>query len=316
MYGRLGLMPELWNNVAKTVYHHWRKALVFSRKQCWNVVNLMPDRPVFVVGCSRAGTTLVYKTFSESRELGTLQKETHEFWAGLHPLSDRNWSSHALAAEDASNQDRLLASCYFYSRTGKRRFVDKNNQNGLCIPYLYTLFPNAHFVYVKRNPGDNINSLMEGWRRPDEFASWSGEMPEEVSIDGGSITRWCFFLPEGWRGYLSSSLEEVCAFQYQAMNASILEAKSGIPQRQWTEICYEDLLEDPVTCFESAFKDCDIAFTPELERHCSSVLEKPYNAFSEIKQHKWLHGRNRECIEKVLPSTREIAARLGYSGVC
>ena len=308
-------MPELWNNVAKTVNHHWQQALIFSRKQCWSVVHLMPDRPVFIVGCSRAGTTLVYKTFSESRELGTLQKETHDFWAGLHPLPGRHWSSHTLGEDDASDRDRAVAACYFYSQTGKRRFVDKNNQNGLCIPYLHALFPDARFVYVKRNPGDNINSLMEGWRRPDEFASWSGELPERVSIDGGSITRWCFFLPDGWRDYLNSQLEEVCAFQYQAMNASILEAKSGIPDRQWTEICYEDLLEKPVNSFKQAFRECGLAFTPELERHCSSVLERPYNAFSEIKQHKWRQGRNRKSIERVLPSIREVAIRLGYSSV-
>ena len=308
-------MPELWNNVAKTACHHWRKMLVFSRECWWGVSHLMPERPIFIVGCSRAGTTLVYKTFSESRELGTLQKETHDFWAGLHPLPDRNWSSHTLGPMDASDQDRSVAACFFYSRTGKRRFVDKNNQNGLCIPYLQALFPDAHFVYVKRNPGDNINSLMEGWRRPDEFASWSGGMPEEIRIDGGTITHWSFFLPDGWRDYVNSTLEEVCAFQYRAVNASMLEAKSMIPDRQWTEIYYEDLLEDPVNCFESAFRDCGLAFTPELERHCSSVLEKPYNAFSEIKQHKWRQGRNRESIEKVLPSTREIASRLGYSSL-
>jgi len=270
---------------------------------------------VFIVGCSRAGTTLVYKTFSESGELGTLLKETHDFWSGLHPLQDKNWSSHTLDAMDASDQDRSVAACFFYSRTGKRRFVDKNNQNGLCIPYLYKLFPDAHFVYIKRNPGDNINSLMEGWRKPDEFATWSGGIPADVCIDDGAITRWCFFLPDGWRDYVNSTLEEVCAFQYQAINAGILQAKSILPDEQFTEICYEDLLIDPVSCFRSAFRDCGITFTPALEQHCSTVLEKPYNAFSEIKPDKWRQGRNSHRIEKILPGLREVAGQLGYSGL-
>lgn len=308
-------MPELWNKVVKTACHHWQNLLVFSRQCRWQVFHIKPDRPVFIVGCSRAGTTLVYKTFSESAELGTLHKETHEFWSGLHPLQDKNWSSHSLGARDASDRDRAAVACFFYSRTGKRRFVDKNNQNGLCIPYLYELFPDAHFVYIKRNPGDNINSLMEGWRKPDEFATWSGEMPEEVRIDGGVITRWCFFLPDGWREYTNSTLEEVCAFQYQAINTGILHAKTLVPDEQFTEICYEDLLSDPVSSFRSAFRGCGIAFTPELERHCSTVLEKPYNAFSEIKRDKWRQGRNSSRIEKILPTIGEVTARLGYSGL-
>jgi hypothetical protein len=38
------------------------------------------------------------------------------------------------------------------------------SQNGLCVSYLCSLFPDADFVYVKRNPGDNINSLIEEWK--------------------------------------------------------------------------------------------------------------------------------------------------------
>ena len=118
-----------------------------------------------MVGCSRAGTTLVYKTLSESREIGSLQRETHDYWTDLHPLADKHWDTHALDASDASPADRDTVSRYFYSWTGQHRWVDKNNQNGLCVPYLQALFPDAVFVFVKRSPGDNLNSLIEGWRK-------------------------------------------------------------------------------------------------------------------------------------------------------
>jgi hypothetical protein len=305
-------MTEFLSKVGKTLRYHARQWLVFIRGLWWDVVKPMPLSPVFIVGCSRAGTTLVYKTFSESAELGSLQKETHDFWLGLHPLKHRNWSSHALGAKDASEQDRKSITRYFFSHTGKRRFVDKNNQNGLCVPYLHALFPDAYFVYIKRNPGDNINSLIEGWRRPDEYAVWSHDLPGTVNIDKGDINRWCFFLPTGWRNYLNSTLEQVCAFQYQIINEAILDAKSLIPERQWIDIRYEDLLVDPVHTFRLAFEKCGISFTPELEQHCESVLARPYNAFSEIRLDKWRQGRNRERLEKVLPSLGLIAGRMGY----
>ena len=307
-------MAEFLSKVAKTLRYHACQLLIFFRGLWWDVAKPMPLAPVFIVGCSRAGTTLVYKTFSESEELGSLQKETHDFWSGFHPLEERDWESHTLLAKDARESDRLTVARYFFSNTGKRRFVDKNNQNGLCIRYLHTLFPDACFIYVKRSPGDNLNSLMEGWRRPDEYATWSDDLPEKVSIDGGEITRWCFFLPDGWRSHLDSALEAVCAFQYRAMNEAILEAKPSIPAAQWIEIMYEDLLADPVSGFRTAIENCGIAFTPALQRHCESVLANPYNAFSEIRRDKWRQGRNRERLEKVLPSLGRLAVRMGYPG--
>lgn len=306
---------SIWNKVHKTVRHYWRNLTTVIRGFWWDCRKTSPERPVFVVGCSRAGTTLVYKTFSESLELGTLQRETHDFWTGLHPLAERDWRSHELDQTMASAKDRDIVSRYFYSHTGKKRFVDKNNQNGLCVKYLHALYPDAYFVYVKRSPGDNINSLIEGWRRQGEFDTWSRGLPESVAIEQGKFTRWNFFLPEGWRDYLDSSIEEVCAFQYRSMNESIMAARDSIPKAQWVEIQYEDLLRDPVTTFRKAFEKCGLMFTSQLDRHCREVLARPYNAFSEIRLDKWRDSSNREKIERVLPSVGEVSSHMGYERV-
>jgi len=192
------------------------------------------------------------------------------------------------------------------------RFVDKNNQNGLCIPYLQALFPDALFVYVKRSPGDNLNSLIEGWARADEFATWSDELPAEVRVEGGRYKRWCFFLAEGWWEYLESPVEDVCTFQYQAMNKAILDARSLIPAERWTEIRYEDLLADPVEGFRQAFEAIGLEFDSHLRGHCETVLARPYNAFSEIRLDKWRDGPHADRIERVLPRLKETATQMGY----
>jgi len=306
-------MSDFWKNVDKTLHYHGRRACIALRGIWWDVHPVKATRPVFVVGCSRAGTTLVYKTLSESREIGTLQRETHDFWVDLHPLESKNWETHALAATDASDQDRDYVTRYFYAWTGKDRFVDKNNQNGLCVPYLYALFPDACFIYVKRSPGDNLNSLIEGWGRPDEFATWSGDLPATVAIDGGRYSRWCFFLAEGWRELGNASIEEVCAFQYVAINRAILDARSLIPEKQWTEVFYEDLVRDPVGGFENIFRQCDLVFDNRLRRHTGEVLSKPYNAFSEIRVDKWKGSRNHEKIRHILPAVQKTAKAMGYA---
>lgn len=307
------IMADFWLKVDKTLRYHGRQITRAIRGIRWDLTQPMAEQPIFIVGCSRAGTTLVYKTFSESREIGTLQRETHDFWAELHPLSERNYDTHALAAEDASDKDKAEVSKYFYRFTGKLRFVDKNNQNGLCVPYLLALFPKAHFVYIKRSPGDNINSLIEGWGKSDEFATWSDDLPADVNVENGKYKRWCFFVMKGWRKLINASVEEVCAEQYIAINEAILAGKELVPKDQWTEIFYEDLLKDPVSGFHNAFQSSGLQFTPELQAHCENVLSKPYNAFSEIRLDKWKDGKNREKIEKVMPKVTEIASRMGYN---
>lgn len=303
---------EFWQKVIKTLDYHVHTTQRKARGFRWRLQKIQAVQPVFVVGCSRAGTTLVYKTISKSNQIGSLQRETHDYWQSLHPLEQRNWSSHVLTAEDGSLHDKEEVTRYFYTQTGFKRFVDKNNQNGLCVNYLYSLFPDAHFVYVKRSPGDNINSLMEGWRRPEEFATWSENLPYDVAIDGGDIRRWCFFLPDEWQKYLNATLEEVCAFQYESINRAILDAGMNIPHEQWHEVHYEDLVNDPVSAFQKIYEGCGLGFTEEISRHCRTVLSKPYNAFSSIELDKWLHSQNREKIMRVLPDVSEIAERMGY----
>ncbi len=305
-------MKEFGVKVEKTLRYHTKNALRRYREFSWDRHKPIADNPVFVVGCSRAGTTLVYKTLSESSELTSLQRETHDFWAGLHPIAENNFSTHGLTSEDASDRDREVVSRYFYAHTGSLQFVDKNNQNGLCVAYLHRLFPNARFVYVKRSPGDNIHSLIQGWGKADEFATWSSELPARVAVEGGQYRRWCFFICEGWRDYLESSIEEVCAFQYRSMNELILAEKAQVPATQWVDIQYEDLVRDPVEGFRSVFQQLGLEFTSGLQQHCAQVLSTPYNAFSEIKLDKWRQTSNASRIERVLDSVSSVASRMGY----
>jgi len=306
------LINELMEKVIKTLDYYRGKTLLQLRLFRFRLWQVKLVKPIFVVGCSRAGTTLVYKTMSESENLGSLQKETHDFWAKMHPIEDRDWLSHAIPEHFACDQDRKVVSRFFYSRTGNERIVDKNNQNGLSIPYLFKLFPDAHFIYIKRNPGDNINSLIHGWNKADEFATWSDDLPKKINIEQGKNERWCFFLAKGWQQYIKANIEDVCAFQYIAMNEAILNAKQDIPAKQWHEISYETLINAPAQEFEEIYHGCELPFGEHLKKHCNEVLQKPYNTFSEIRVDKWKDGQNKEKISKVLTDVHAIATRMGY----
>jgi hypothetical protein len=306
-------LSNFLDNIRKTLAWHGARLRRRVRDALWARSRRPAERPIIVIGCSRAGTTLVYKMLSESREIGSLQRETHDWWSELHPPSDKNWDTHALDTTDASPADRDAASRYFHAWTGQHRWVDKNNQNGLCVPYLHALFPDAVFVYVKRSPGDNLNSLIEGWRKPDEFATWSRALPAAVKVENGTLDQWCFFLADGWRDFLGTPVESVSAFQYQAMNRAILDARENIPPAQWVEIAYEDLLRSPGESMARVFAGCGLGFDEATRARCLAAFDVPYNAFSEIRLDKWKDGRNREKIERVLPEIGEVARRMGYS---
>lgn len=306
------MSDDFLQKVDKTVRFHTRRALLAARGAWWSMARSPAVQPVFVVGCSRAGTTVVYKVLSEARELGSLSRETHDFWDARHPVAERNWSTHALGTGDASRLDRDHVTRYFFSQTGRRRWVDKNNQNGLCVPYLDALFPDVKFVFVTRHPGDNLASLIEGWSRPEEFATWSRQLEARVTFEGRALP-WCFFLAEGWRGYVNRPLEEICAFQYRAMNEALLAAEHTFAPARWTRLAYEDLLRAPQETVRQLFTRLDLRYDAPTARRCEAALGQTYNAFSSIAVDKWRRSPHADRVERVLPELTPLAARLGYA---
>lgn len=306
-------MSEFWMKVDKTLRHHAKQALVAWRGLWWDRLPLPADRPVFVVSGSRSGTQMLYKTLSLSKDIGSLDREIYAVWDKLHHPSHKNWDTHALDEKDASVSDRDFITRYFYAHTGKRRFVDKNNQHGLAVPYLQALFPDASFVYIKRNPGDTLNSMIEAWGKPERFATWSVDLPEKIAVDGGRYTRWCHFLADGWRDYKNATVEEVCAFQYAAIHGAILKAKQNIPQDQWIEVFYEDIVSRPSEEFRALFERLGLTYDSRIARHAAGLLDKPYDPLFEIRLDKWRKHAHAARIEKVLPTLGPTALAMGYS---
>jgi hypothetical protein len=301
----------LMEKISKTLEHYRKTTRSVWRNIVFPVIRPEFNRPIFIVGCSRAGTTVVYKVVGMAHDVASMHKESHEFWFNLHPPSEKNWDSHTLTARDVAAHDMEKVSKFFYCAIGARRFVDKANQNCFAVPYLLALFPNALVVYVKRDGRDNINSLIHGWGRPDEYATWSRDIPADVRIDGGRYNRWCFFLFHGWKSFLSANIEDVCAQQWIEANAAVLSAKRNVPGSQWVEIFYEDILHSPMETFERVFKQLDLTFSDEIKRHCNNLPSKPYNAFSSPRLNKW-RDENRERIERITPKINGTMRDLGY----
>jgi hypothetical protein len=274
----------------------------------------MPD-PVFVVGCSRSGTTVTYETLGAAPQFLKFGWEIPQFWDNLHGPLNNGWHSEAADAEHARPEHRDAAFRYFYQRLGHGWVLDKTCINVMRIPYLYKLFPQVRFVFIQRDGRDNISSMMDGWRmgRTDgrfELSQFFGPFPEPVAINSGEFNEWAFFLAPGWQAYNHASLEEVCAFQWMSANRMALDAKRLIPPDQWIHLRYEDIFQRPVEMYQGAFERLGIPFTPELRQRCAN-LQPTSVVKGAPKKQKWKDS-NPEAIERILPTIRPLMLEMGY----
>jgi Sulfotransferase family len=267
-----------------------------------------PERPLFLIGCPRSGTTALLQALLASRRLRSVQAEGHILWDPFHP---RPRDSDALGAEDVGERERAYVYLALRLFVRDRRFVDKTPENCLRIPYLDALFPDATFLFLRRRAADNVSSLMEGWRARPRFVTH--RLPEPlIGIDLPDPHLWSFALVPGWRAVRTAPLEEICARQYVACNEAVLAARAGMDPSRWVDVAYEDLAAFPTAELRRLLGELGLAFTPELERAAALLAHRPApTALTPPRREKW-RGQNREAIERILPLCAETERRLGY----
>lgn len=274
----------------------------------------MPD-PVFLVGCSRSGTTVTYETLGAAPQFLKFGWEIPQFWDSLYGPLNNGWSSEAASAEHARPGHRHAALRFFFQRLGAGWVLDKTCINVMRIPYLHALFPQAKFVFIQRDGRDNISSMMDGWHhgRTDgdfKLSQFFGPFPEPVAIENGRFTDWAFFLAPGWQQYNRAPLEEVCAFQWMSANRLALQARQAIPPAQWIHLRYEDLFERPVEMFEEAFAKLGVPFTDALRARCQDL--RPTSIVKGRPQRAKWREHNPEPIRRILPKIRPLMIEMGY----
>ncbi len=285
-----------------------------ARGLYFNLVNPKMPAPIFVVGCSRSGTTVTFETISASPHLRSLGYEIPQFWNSLYGPSLNGWESEAAGAEQAQPRHRQAASRFFFERLGSHRIVDKTCINTMRIAFLHSLFPSAAFVFIQRDGRDNVSSMIDGWRQDAHFGltQFLGPSPEPVSINQGEFSEWSFFLPPGWRDYNTASLEEVCAYQWITANRLALTAKRLIPPAQWVHLRYEDIFEKPAEMFAEVFERLNLPFDGAMRERCRNLLDRPTSIVKGLpKKQKW-RTQNPELVERILDKIAPLQRELGY----
>ena len=215
------------------------------------------DRPVFIVAAPRSGSSMLFELLSHSADFWTIGGESHLLFENIATLdpAKRGWDSNRLTAADADEQtvsalhEAFSKSLRDYAGQPLRehnatiRLLEKTPKNSLRIPFLAAAFPEARFIFLYREPAENISSILEAWRSGrfvmyPQLPGWSGAQP------------WSMMLPPGWRELIGKPLAEVAARQWLSANEHILGDLAAIPKERWCAISYADVVRYPQSAAE------------------------------------------------------------------
>jgi hypothetical protein len=206
------------------------------------------DRPLIILGAPRSGSSLLFETLAASPDLVTVGGESHAQFESIPALrpAQRAFASNRLEAHDATptTLDALKRGFAEALRdrngirpVGSVRLLEKTPKNALRLPLLDALFPDALYVYLYREPHENISSLIEGWE--------SGRFVTYPHLPGWSGLPWSFLLVPGWRDLVGLPLVAIAAEQWRRTQQTLLDDFRAIPGQRVHAIAYRDFLGDP-----------------------------------------------------------------------
>jgi hypothetical protein len=206
------------------------------------------DRPLIILGAPRSGSSLLFETLAASPDLVTVGGESHAQFESIPALRPalRGFASNRLEAQDATptTLDALKRGFAeaLRDRNGIRphgsvRLLEKTPKNALRLPLLDALFPEALYVYLYREPHENISSLIEGWE--------SGRFVTYPDLPGWTGRPWSFLLVPGWRDLVGLPLVAIAAEQWRRTQQTLLDDFQTIPGQRVHAVAYRDFLSDP-----------------------------------------------------------------------
>jgi hypothetical protein len=183
------------------------------------------------------------------------------------------------------------------------RFLEKTPKNALRVPFFDRIFPDALFIFLWRDPHDNLSSIMEAWR--------SGNWKTYNGLDGFDGA-WSLLLPPGWPQMRGKSLEEIAAFQWDTTNRILLADLEALPRKRWCVVNYSELVSDQAATIRRLCEFAGVAFDGPLAERVAGPL--PLSRFTQTPPAPGKWRQNEAAISRVLPSVRDTWRRLQELG--
>lgn len=274
------------------------------------------DRPIFIVGTGRSGTTMTGMTLSLHHDVGFLN-EPKALWHSIYEHEDvvgsysRDKAFFRLSEKDVTdnvcrNAHRLYSA--YLTFTQSKRVLDKYPEMVFRISFLKKIFPDAKFILMARNGWDVCRSIKtwsmkKGGRHKKEIHDWWGVNQKKWNLLISELL-------ENDSAY-SASLGTIKRFRshiYMALIEWIATMREGLQQLQLYHenmyfLRYEDLIRNPEIELNKLLEFCELEKDKKLQQYLKSIVyyhnpHKPFQIPMEIE-----------------PLFLDTMARLGYANV-
>ena len=278
------------------------------------------DRPVIILAAPRSGSTLLFESLAQSDDFWTIGGESHGLFESIprfKPITGCT-DSNALSREDANPQIIKQIQFWFFKylqdasgnsfhqRHGARqmrpRLLEKTPKNALRVSLLDAMFPDALFVYLYRNPRENISSMMDAWE--------SGRFVTYDALPGRTKS-WSLLLPPGWQSHNESTLVETAAFQWTSANRAILSELQKLDSKRWMAVSYGQQTKDPAATLERICEFCDVSPAGVLEAIESGSTKFSRYTLTAPATNKW--HKNALALSEVMPDLQETVEYIAAS---
>ncbi len=247
------------------------------------------ERPIFMIGCPRSGTTVSVGIFAKHPDVVN-KSEAGRIWdpQGYYdPKADHQWTADEVTEENA---ERLHAYFEFIRRrSGKARLINKHPRSSVRIEFLEKIFPDALYIHAIRDGRAVAHSIAsrigrEEWRHPIPFGN--------------------FCKPPEWERFRREDPIEQAALQWREITQYILDRKESLGER-YIEFTYEGLCENPRDTMSELFNFCGLSANAAV---LDAIPEKLQNFNSKYKD-----DLTEEQIATMENVQRELLEQLGYA---
>jgi hypothetical protein len=266
------------------------------------------DRPVILLAAPRSGSTLLFETLSRSADFWTIGGESHGIFESIRQFNpllgtcDSNALSAADATTDVVSQIRTAFFKQLRNSQGARyrgrlgpanaapRLLEKTPKNALRIALLNEVFPDALFIYLFRNPRENISSMIDAWH--------SGRFVTYRNLPGRAAP-WSLLLPPGWQQHHNSSVARIAAFQWKAANTAILQELVKLGKDRWSAVSYGQQVHATGETVRRLCEFCDVSAEGILASLSAGELKPSRYTLTLPHADKW--HKNASALSEILP---------------
>ncbi len=138
------------------------------------------DDPLIIVSVPRAGSTLLFEQLQRLAGFWSIAGESHAIFNAFPHLRAANTALDSGSLGESHADPRTcdqMRRCFAFllcdyqgqrylrlnPRSGNVVLLEKTPRNALNIPFLLKVFPRARFVFLHREPPQNIASIIDAW---------------------------------------------------------------------------------------------------------------------------------------------------------